>query len=49
MARHVGSSPNQIEQIYYKEDQLRAYDRVTARSQNDVKPSEDYLEKLGQL
>ena len=46
MARHVGTSPQQIEQIYYKEDQIRAYDRVTRRTADEIKPSEDYLEKL---
>lgn len=46
MARHVGSSPQEIERTYYKEDQVRAYDRVTKRSEQDVKPSEDYLLKL---
>tara|TARA_A100001015_G_scaffold73769_1_gene81839 strand:+ start:7362 stop:8885 length:1524 start_codon:yes stop_codon:yes gene_type:complete len=46
MARHVGTSPQQIEQIYYKEDQIRAYDRVTSRSKDELKPSADYLKKL---
>ena len=46
MARHVGTSPQQIEQIYYKEDQIRAYDRVTNRSKDELKPSADYLKKL---